>query len=102
MLNWAVESLAKAGTLAIIGVYPPAARSFPIGMAMGKNLTITMGNCNHRRYIPELVKRVRTRALVPSAILTRREPLMSAVEAFKAFDRREPGWLKVALLPTAA
>jgi threonine dehydrogenase-like Zn-dependent dehydrogenase len=32
-LIWAVEALAKAGTLSIIGVYPQAARSFPIGKA---------------------------------------------------------------------
>ena len=35
-LQWAVEGLAKAGTLAIIGVYPPTMRSFPIGQAMNK------------------------------------------------------------------
>lgn len=42
--RWAVEALAKAGTLAIIGVYPPGDMSFPIGEAMNRNLTIRMGN----------------------------------------------------------
>src|SRR5919206_68406 len=45
VLQWAVESLAKAGTLSIIGVYPQTAKTFPIGAAMNKNLTIKMGNC---------------------------------------------------------
>ena len=54
-LQWAVEAVAKAGTLAIIGVYPPQAQAFPIGQAMNKNLTVKMGTCNHRRYIPELI-----------------------------------------------
>ncbi len=54
-LRWAVRSVSKAGTIAIIGVYPPEHDSFPIGEAMQKNLTIKMGNCNHRRYIPELI-----------------------------------------------
>jgi threonine dehydrogenase-like Zn-dependent dehydrogenase len=58
-LQWAVEGVAKAGTLAIIGVYPPQAQAFPIGQAMNKNLTVKMGNCNHRRYIPELVTMTR-------------------------------------------
>jgi threonine dehydrogenase-like Zn-dependent dehydrogenase len=49
VLKWAVEALAKAGTLSIIGVYPPTVRDFPIGEAMNKNLTIRMGNCHQGR-----------------------------------------------------
>ncbi len=55
VLIWAVQALAKAGTLSIIGVYPETATSFPIGKAMGKNLTLKMGNCNHRRFVPDLI-----------------------------------------------
>jgi len=98
-LTWAVQSLAKAGTLSIIGVYPPTHRFFPIGMAMNKNLTINMGNCNHRKYIPRLVEMVRTGAIKPTQILTQVEPMTSAIEAYKAFDRRQPGWVKVELVP---
>ena len=100
-LNWAVDAVAKAGTISIIGVYPETAASFPIGKAMNKNLTIKMGNCNHRRYIPQLVELVRTGVIDPTRILTRVEPLVSVIEAYKAFDRREPGWLKVELSPEA-
>lgn len=48
--DWAVQALAKAGTLSIIGVYPPTVKHFPIGQAMNKNLRVHMGNCNHRAY----------------------------------------------------
>jgi threonine dehydrogenase-like Zn-dependent dehydrogenase len=98
-LTWAVQSLAKAGTISIIGVYPPTHRFFPIGMAMNKNLTVNMGNCNHRKYIPRLVEMVRTGAIEPTQILTQVEPLTSVIEAYKAFDRRQPGWVKVELIP---
>jgi threonine dehydrogenase-like Zn-dependent dehydrogenase len=101
-LSWAVEALAKAGTLGIIGVYPDTARTFPIGMAMNKNLTVKMGNCNHRRYIPMLIDFVRRGTLDPSKILTQAEPLTSAIEAYKAFDTRQPGWMKVKLEPSIA
>jgi threonine dehydrogenase-like Zn-dependent dehydrogenase len=94
---WAVEALAKAGTLSIIGVYPETDRFFPIGSAMNKNLTIKTGNCNHRKYIPRLVDLVRTGAIDPREILTQQEPLTSAVDAYKAFDQREQGWVKVEL-----
>jgi threonine dehydrogenase-like Zn-dependent dehydrogenase len=99
VLQWAVECLAKAGTLSIIGVYPQTAKTFPIGAAMNKNLTIQMGNCNHRKYIPHLVELVRTGIVDPTRFISRAEPLHSAIDAFKAFDLREPGWLKVELLP---
>lgn len=96
-LQWAVQGLCKAGTLSIIGVYPPQMQSFPIGQAMMHNLSLNMGNCNHRRYIPDLVDMVRSGRVRPSEILTQREPLMSALEAYETFDRREPGWIKVEL-----
>lgn len=100
-LSWAVESLAKAGSLGIIGVYPKLSRTFPIGEAMNKNLTIKMGNCNHRRYIPMLLELVRSGTIDPSTVLSQHGAMGSAIEAYEAFDRREPGWFKVKLEPTA-
>ena len=100
VLTWAVETVAKAGTVSIIGVYG-SMDSFPIGDAMEKNLTLTMGNCNHRRYIPHLVELVRSGSLDPAEILTQREPMTSVIDAYKAFDKREPGWIKVKLEPSA-
>ena len=99
-LIWGVESLAKAGTFSIIGVYPESATLFPIGMAMNKNLTIKMGNCNHRKYIPLLLDMVRSGTVDPLKVLTKRERLTSAIDAYRAFDLRQPGWLKVELQPT--
>ena len=99
VLQWAVQVLAKAGTLSIIGVYPAQARVFPIGEAMHKNLAINMGNCNHRRYIPHLIELVRSKAIDPADILTHAVPLDSALEAYKAFDARRTGWIKVELQP---
>jgi threonine dehydrogenase-like Zn-dependent dehydrogenase len=101
VLRWAVEALAKAGTLAIVGVYPPAADHFPIGAAMNKNLTIQAGNCNHRKYVPELVELVRSGAARPSRVITQIGDLTGAVDAYDAFDAREQGWHKVALDPAS-
>ncbi|MEA5519334.1 zinc-dependent alcohol dehydrogenase [Limnoraphis robusta] len=98
-VTWAVQALAKAGTLSIIGVYPQTDRFFPIGMAMNKNLTMKMGNCNHRSYIPKLVEIVRNGTITPTNILTKVEPMASAIEAYQAFDRRQAGWMKVELVP---
>lgn len=102
VLSWAVQSLCKAGTLAIIGVYPPTMDSFPIGEAMNKNLTIQMGNCNHRKYIPDLVEMVATGVIDPLRVLTQIEPMSDAISAYEAFDKRLPGWTKVELEPRAS
>lgn len=96
-LRWAVEALDKAGSLSIVGVYPETLLVFPIGRAMNKNLTVKMGNCNHRKYIPHLLGLVRTGAIDPSKVLTHELPLKSAIDAYKAFDAREEGWIKVEL-----
>src|SRR2546421_2455054 len=100
VLSWAVEATAKAGTLSIIGVYPETAQTFPIGQAMEKNLTLKMGNCNHRKYIAKLVDLVRTGAIDPQEILTQVEPLTNVIDAYRQFDLRQPGWIKVKLEPS--
>lgn len=102
VLSWAVEALAKAGTLSVIGVYPDSARVFPVGEAVEKNLTVQMGNCNHRKYIPGLIRAVRAGEINPAEVLTQVEPLSSAIAAYECFDRREPGWIKVAMHPGGA
>jgi len=66
---------------------------------MNKNLTVNMGNCNHRKYIPLLMDLVQGGEIDPFNVLTQLEPLTSALDAYKAFDARQPGWIKVELAP---
>lgn len=100
-LKWMVQAVCKAGTLSIVGVYPETLTTFPIGQAMLKNLTINMGNCHHRKYIPTLVEMVESNAFDPTEILTHLGPLVGAIEAYEQFDKRQPGWVKVMLDPQA-
>jgi threonine dehydrogenase-like Zn-dependent dehydrogenase len=51
------------------------------------------------KYIPKLVEMVRCGAIDPKKILTQIEPMTSAIDAYKAFDRRQAGWMKVELVP---
>jgi threonine dehydrogenase-like Zn-dependent dehydrogenase len=98
---WAAQAVMKAGVIGVIGVFPPQAMTAPMGTIQQRNLTVRGGNCNHRKYMPMLVGLVATGALDPTEILTNTEPLTSAIEAYEAFDRREPGWIKVELQPAA-
>lgn len=98
-LDWEIDCIAKAGTLSIIGVYPESVNFFPFGKAVSKNLTIKAGNCNHRRYITELIELVRSGAVDPMELLSNIQPITSVIDAYKAFDERQPGWIKVELVP---
>ncbi len=97
VLEWAVEVVKKAGQIGIIGVYSPTVTSYPIGKAINKNLTIRMGNCNHRTYIPRLINLVAAGVVDPTTVLTENESIQDAISAYKAFDKRQLGWIKVEL-----
>ena len=99
--RWATKAVVKAGTIGIIGVYPVEAQSFPLGVAMNRNLSVNLGNCNHRAYIPKLVEMVRAGAIDPLKIITKQERLTGALEAYKQFDKRLSGWTKTELNPTS-
>jgi threonine dehydrogenase-like Zn-dependent dehydrogenase len=102
VLNWALESVAKAGTVCLTGVYPETAKTYPVGMSMNKNITVKGGNCNHLKYVAKLLEIVRAGVINPSRILTEHEPMTDAIEAYRQFDTRSPGWIKVELRPAAA
>jgi threonine dehydrogenase-like Zn-dependent dehydrogenase len=42
---------------------------------------------------------VRTGVVDPTAILSHVEPMGSAIDAYRNFDLRKPGWVKVELEP---
>jgi threonine dehydrogenase-like Zn-dependent dehydrogenase len=96
--QWAVQAVAKAGTIGTIGVYPPQMQTFPWGEAFNKNLTLRTGNCPHRRYIPELIRLTAAGVVDPATVLTQVETVSEAIEAYAAFDQREEGWIKTALI----
>jgi threonine dehydrogenase-like Zn-dependent dehydrogenase len=95
--RWAVAMAAKYGRIGVIGVYSPTAETYPIGEAMNKNLTIRLGNCDHHSVTPPLIDLVASGRFDPTALITQSEPVGSAIAAYEAFDRREPGWIKVEL-----
>jgi threonine dehydrogenase-like Zn-dependent dehydrogenase len=99
--RWAAEAVVKAGTIGIIGVYPQTISTYPIGVVMNKNLTVQAGNCNHRHYMPDLLRLIAEGGVDPALLLTEQEPMSDVMAAYREFDQRQPGWLKVALDPAA-
>jgi threonine dehydrogenase-like Zn-dependent dehydrogenase len=72
---------------------------FPIGILQQRNLGMRGGNANHLKYVKELVELTRRGSLDPQRVLTKQEPMTNVIEAYKTFDRRRPGWVKVELTP---
>ncbi len=42
---------------------------------------------------------MRAGVIDPAEVLTQTEPLTGALQAYEAFDQRQPGWMKVKLEP---
>jgi threonine dehydrogenase-like Zn-dependent dehydrogenase len=51
--------------------------------------------------MPHLLQLVANGSVDPALLLTETEPMTDVMAAYREFDRREPGWLKVALNPAA-
>lgn len=100
--RWSVDAVAKYGRLSIMGVYSPRELVYPIGQAMNKNLTVRMGNCDHHTVTPQLIDMVAAGQFDPTSIITQREPMHAAIDAYKSFDLRENGWTKVEIADPSA
>lgn len=82
----------KAGTVGTAGVDPPQVQHYPFGEAFMKNLTLKMGNCAHRRYVPDLASLVAAGRLEPTPLITRWVGTGDALDAYRTLDRGEFGW----------
>lgn len=109
-----VEVINPTGALGIIGVFLPedpggkdaAAKQgeyrLPWGKLWSKGIQLGMGQTPVRSYsllLRDLIIAGRAR---PSFIVSRRIPLAEAPEAYRRFDRREPGYTKVLIKPAQA
>lgn len=94
-----VDLLRSGGTLAAAGVHTEATFAFSPGEAYDKNLTYRAGRCPVRAYLEEALEWAASGTADLSAIVTDRVRLDGAVAAYRRFDRREGGCVKVLLKP---
>jgi threonine dehydrogenase-like Zn-dependent dehydrogenase len=101
-LNAAIHATRKGGTVSIIGVYGPPWNLIDIGSAMNKGLTMRMGQCNVKRYLPHLLNLVRNGYIAPKELITHRFALEDAPEAYRMFAGKLDGCIKCLLIPPQA
>ena len=98
-LNWAIDSVRKAGNISVVGGYGPLFSAVKFGDAMNKGLTIRSNQCSVKRYWPRLFEHVRNGILKPSAIVTHRVPLEHIAEGYHMFSAKLDNCIKTVILP---
>ncbi len=96
-LRWEIDAVKKAGTVSIVGLYPEQVNDFPLNEALNKNVTLRGGNCNHRTYVPLLLRLVQDGTVDPSFVITDSMPLDQAAEAYRQFDQDQSRHVKIVL-----
>jgi threonine dehydrogenase-like Zn-dependent dehydrogenase len=97
VLRQAIMCCRKGGTLSIPGVYIGFGDKIPIGAAMNKGLTIKQGQTHTHKYMPLLLDKIQAGEIDPSFVITHKVSLDDAPHAYKTFQQRDDGCIKVVL-----
>ncbi len=94
----AIELAVQHSTVSVIGAGLER-YDFPLLAAFRKAITFRPSVCSVQRYMPELIALVRSGRLHPERQISHRMKLSEGTEAYRLFDRREAGTLKMVLEP---
>ena len=100
-INDAILCAAPGGTISVIGVNLNLAFPFPMPVALFKRLTFRVTLASIPTTWSALIPLIASGRLSPEDVFTHRMGLSEAAEAYRVFDAREDGVLKVLLDPTA-
>jgi threonine dehydrogenase-like Zn-dependent dehydrogenase len=98
-IEWSINTVRKGGTVVLIGVYGPPWNLVPIGTAMNKNLTLRMGQCNTKRYMPRLLEHIREGRVDAKAVISHRVTLDEVPRAYEMFAGKTDECIKVVVTP---
>jgi threonine dehydrogenase-like Zn-dependent dehydrogenase len=94
------RSVRRGGTISLVGVYAGAVPLAPIGEMFDRQLTVTMGQANVKRWVPELMPLLTDEDPLGVDDLTTHEvPLDQAPQMYEKFQKKEDGCIKVVLRP---
>ena len=101
-LNWAIDSVRKAGTVSVVGAYGPIFSAVKFGDALNKGLTLRMNQCPVKRQWPRLFEHIRSGYLKPSDIVTHRIPLEHIAEGYHMFSAKLDNCIKTLVIPSVS
>ena len=97
----AILCAAPGGTVSVIGVSTNMAFPYPMPLALMRRLTFRVTLASIPSTWDALIPLIATGRLHPEQVFTHRVGLSKAAEAYRMFDERTDGVLKVLLDPTA-
>lgn len=102
VLNEIVTCVQKGGRIGIVGDYVGFCNHFNIGAFMEKGMSMAGGQTPVQKYWLKLLEKIESGELTPNMVVTHRFPLEKAPEAYKIFNSKEDGCVKVVLKPRLA
>ena len=98
-VDFALRLVKRRGTVSVIGVQQSRRFAFPLERAFAAGLTFRIGTCSVPEELPALFPLVQSGRLRPEKYVSHRMPLSEGVEAYRLFEAREAGALKMVLTP---
>lgn len=98
-VDLALRLVARRGTVSVIGVQQSKRYAFPLERAFGAGLTFRIGTCSVPEELPALFPLVQSGRLRPERYISHHMPLSEGAEAYRLFEARNSGALKMVLVP---
>jgi len=95
----AIDLVRPGGTISVVGVHNEAEFPFTPAELYDRNLTYRVGRCPARHLLEPLLAWVMTGRVDIGSVFTHRMPLAAGGEAYRIFDAKADGCVKVALAP---
>ncbi|MEI9993491.1 MAG: alcohol dehydrogenase family protein [Rhizomicrobium sp.] len=96
-INIAMNLVGRSGTVSVIGVNQTRKFDFPMALAFFKGLTFRIGTCSVPEHWPALIPLIRQGRLHPEKFISHTMPLAEGAEAYRLFDARLAGALKMVM-----
>jgi threonine dehydrogenase-like Zn-dependent dehydrogenase len=100
-IQLALQIARPAGVVSVVGVNVRLDFPFPMALALIKNLTFRIGVCPIPEFWSDLIPLLQAGRLHPERVFTHRLPLSQGADAYRLFDEKRDGVLKVLLDPRA-
>lgn len=98
-IHLSIQLACNVGTVSCIGVNQSMDFKFPMGLAFIKGLTFRTGTCSVPEYWGELVALIQAGKLKPEGTISHHMMLNEGAEAYRLFNAREDGAMKMVLKP---
>lgn len=98
-VDLALRLVRARGVVSVIGVQQSRRYAFPLERFFAAGLTFRAGTCSVAEELPALIPLVQSGRLKPEKYVSHRLALSDGAEAYRLFDARDAGALKMVLRP---